>query len=430
MTLKELSLFQSKKELFYLFLTLFVILSYSLLIEYNNYKNLTQFDSNIIQATVIKQYEKTKIKKNGSLKRYQVLQLKSKQGFKFYTTASKKLTNIINKEVTLELWAGNISFYEYLSHFYAYSKIIQVDKNSTFKEQLNNYLSRVHPNHNIASIYQALYSATPLPKELQTLFSNLGISHLLAISGFHLGVLSAILFFLFQKPYIFFQNRVFPYRNAKRDIFIITSMILLSYLLFLDTPPSLLRAFSMLIIAFFLYDRGFKVVSMQTLLLTLLFLLALFPRLVFSFGFWLSIMGVFYIFLFLIYFKHLSKRWQFILLPIWVYLLMLPYSLALFSNFSLYHPLSILWTSLFTLFYPLSMLLHCIGLESLFDNSLIFLLHLGEQGEVVKLAKIYLIIHIFLSLLSLYKKYALVLLLIYSLFILIYALYKTDIITF
>jgi len=236
------------------------------------------------------------------------------------------------------------------------------------KQKLSSFINRQHTNTNIAALYNALFLASPLPKAMQIQFSKLGISHLIAISGFHLGVLAAILFFLFKYPYKILQNRYFPYRSYKRDSFIFISLILLGYLLFLDSPPSLLRAFAMLIVGFVLYDRGIQVISMQTLLVTILLLLALFPKLIFSIGFWLSISGVFYIFLFLIHFKEISKIKQFVLLPFWVYLMMLPYSLAIFGNFSLYHPLSILWTSLFTLFYPLSIALHVMGFRRSFRH--------------------------------------------------------------
>ena len=387
------------------------ILFYSLLIEFNNYKNLTRFDSSIIEATVLKQYEKTKLTNKNKLKIYQVLKLKSKEGFTFYTTAKKTFPSAIGKKIKLEIWAGDISFYEYMTSFYAFSKIIDIDKKQTLKQELNSFIASKHENNDITHIYQALYTATPMPQDLQRVFSNLGISHLLAISGFHLGVLATLLYFLFKLPYKYLQNRYFPYRSYKVDSFIFISVVLLGYLLFLDSPPSLLRSYAMLIIGFILYDRGYKIVSMLTLVLTIFLLLSFFPRLVFSLGFWLSVSGVFYIFLFLINFKKLSKFWQFILVPIWVYIMMLPLSLVIFENFSIYHPLSIIWTSLFIIFYPLSILLHLLGYSNLFDNSLQSLINLGQNNAlVIKFEFKIFFLHIVLSLLSIfYKKFAYIL---------------------
>ena len=426
MKLAKVSLFSSKREFFLLLFVSLFILIYSTLIEFNNFKILTRFDSHIVTATVVKQYTKTKLTKKGKTKTYQVLKLKAENGFNFYTSSKKSFPDSKGKKVKLELYAGEISFYEYLTGFYAYSRIIRAYKSLSLKQNLNSYIESSHTNQNIANIYQALYLASPLNYELQTTFSTLGVSHLLAISGFHLGVLSALLFFLLKYPYRFFQDRYFPYRNSKTDLFLIVSSVLLLYLLFLDSPASLLRAFVMLVIGFTLYDRGIKIISMQTLLLTAILLLSFFPRLFFSLGFFLSMAGVFYIFLFLIYFKHLSKLIQFILVPIWVYILMLPYSIVIFGAFSIYHPLSIIWTSLFTLFYPLSIFLHLIGFGYLLDSLLESFIALGDFTTHIELSFNYLILQILLSLLSVYKKNFLWLLMLYNIMFLIYAIYQVT----
>lgn len=423
MLLEKLSLFNSKREFFLFLFTTFFILTYSILIEYHNYKTLTQFDSTLVTATILKQYKKSKLTKKGNTKTYQVLKLKSDSGFSFYTISKNSFPPNIGKKVELELWAGDISFYQYSTTFFSFGKIISVHEELSLKQKLNNYIDSAHQNNNISNIYKALYTATPLNWELQKSFSTLGVSHLLAISGFHLGVLSFLLFFLLKYPYRFFQNRYFPYRSSKVDLFMIVSSILLLYLLFLDSPASLLRAFTMLIVGFVLYDRAFKIISMQTLFLTAILLLAFFPKLLFSLGFWLSISGVFYIFLFLIHFKHLSKIWQFILIPIWVYFLMLPYSLSIFGAFSIYHPLSIIWTSLFTLFYPLSIFLHLIGFADILDSILESFIVLGDYSVQIELSFKWLFIHIVLSLISVFKKSFLAILLSFNLSLMIYSIY-------
>lgn len=421
--IEKVSLFSSKREvLIFFFISAFIVV-YTLLIEYNNYKNLTQFDSALVNATILKQYSKTKTTKSGKLKKYQVLKLKGERGFSFYSTAKENFPLSVGKKIELEIWAGKISFYEYMSSFYAFSKIINADSKFSQKERLNHFIAGQHSDKKIANTYQALYTAKPLNAEIQSKFSALGISHLVAISGFHLGVLSALLFFLFKYPYRFFQNRYFTYRSYKRDSFVVISLALLSYLLFLDSPPSLLRAFAMLIIGFILYDRGIKIISMLTLLLTVVLLISFFPRLFLSIGFWLSVSGVFYIFLFLIHFKHLSKLWQFILIPFWVYILMLPYSIIIFGNFSIYHPLSIIWTSLFTIFYPLSIFLHLINYGDILDNMLRLLMNLATGDIKIILNWKWLLVQITISLLSIYKKSFLYLLLSFTLSIFIYSVY-------
>jgi len=422
--LEEVSLFNSKKDLFLAFFITAFIATYATLIEYNNFKQLTRFDSNLVNATLFKKYAKTKISKKGKIKKYQILKLKSDRGYTFFTSAKQTQKVLIGQKLKLEIWAGKINFYQYMTGFYASSRILSLYKNTSLKQKLNSLIEQEHQNKTISSIYQALFTATQLDSKIQSQFSSLGISHLIAISGFHLGVLSALLFFLFKYPYQFLQQRYFPYRSYKVDSFIFIAIILLSYLLFLDYPPSLLRAFVMLLIGFFLYDRGIKVVSQRTLLLTVILLLALFPRLLFSIGFWLSVSGVFYIFLFLIHYKHLSKIWQFVLVPFWVYILMLPYSIIIFGNFSFYHPLSILWTSLFTLFYPLSIFLHLINQGDILDGFIQNLLNIDTLSEQMTLDWKWLIIYVATSLGAIYKKSLLYLSLFFALIVFIYSIYE------
>lgn len=424
--IEKISLFNSKRDFFIFLLLCLFILSYSLLIEFNNYKNLTKFDSQIIEATVLKQYTKTKLSKKGKTQTYQVIKLKSDQDFTFYTTSKKSFPNAKGKKIKLEVWAGKITFYEYLRSFFVFSKLLHIYETFTLKQKLNSHIALHHENENITAIYQALYSATPLKKELQSTFSTLGISHLFAISGFHLGTLSALLFFLLKTPYKFFQNRYFPYRSYKLDSFIIISSVLFIYLLFLDSPASLLRAFVMLCIGFILYDRGFKIVSMWTLLLTALLILSFSPRLFFSLGFWLSISGVFYIFLFLIHFKSLSKIWQFILVPFWVYIMMLPVSLYIFKAFSLYHPLSIVLTMLFSIFYPLSIFLHLINYGNILDNALVWIINLSPQVVSIILPLQVITSFIILSLLSVWKRFYVFSLLFFAILIFIYSIYNVT----
>lgn len=421
--IERVSLFASKKEILFALLFAIALFLLSLSWEFIKYKHFTRFDSQLLSAKVLKQYEKTKLTKRGKTRTYQVLKLKSDEGLLFYTTASKNLEDVKGKILELEIWAGDISFYEYLRTFYGHSQILNIKKDDSLKAQIASLIQKQHKDTEIASIFQALFLATPPQWELQKTFSTLGVSHLIAISGFHLGVLSGLLFFLIKYPYKLLQNRYFPYRSYKRDSFLLIGSVLLLYLLFLDAPPSLLRAFTMLLVGFFLYDRGIEVISMQTLLVTIVLLLALFPKLFFALGFWLSVGGVFYIFLFLIHFKTLSKWWQIFLLPIWVYLMMLPYSLGIFGNFSLYHPLSILWTSLFMIFYPLSLFLHILGVGGLLDFTLYFLLELRPNAIAVSLENYWLGLSVLLSILSIFYRGFLYILFFFCSGIFIYFIY-------
>ena len=385
--------------------------------EYNSYKNFTRFDSNTINATVLKYYTK---EKNNS--RYQVLKLKTDQHFTLYITTKKEYEDIVGRDISLEIYTKKLTFYNYLTSYFSYYKHFKIKEQQSYKKEFEDYLQRVHSNKDVASFYMAIYSARALGKEIQTQLSNLGISHLVAISGFHLGVLTALLYFLIKFPVKFFQKRYFPHRDAKIDSFFIVAILLLGYLLFLDSPASLLRSFAMFFIAFVLYDRGVEILSMQTLYLTILLLLALFPRLLFEVGFWLSVSGVFYIFLYLIHFKDLNKYFSIFAISLWVYVMMLPYSLALFGNFSLFHPLSVVLSIAFTLFYPLSILLHFFGFGDIFDSYLSILFTLQMQPMSLEFSKPLVGVYMVLSLFSVRSKYILYVIISFTTAILFYAL--------
>jgi len=367
--LKSIKLFQKRDDYILFFSFILFISAYSILIEFNNYKNFTKFNSTIVNATVLKSYFKNN---------RQVVKFKTDNGVTFYTIVSKKTELKFAQKVKLEIWFKDITFYKYLTNFFAYAKVLNIEKDLTPRAKMAQMLQNLHKDKDISAIYEAIFLAKPLPQKLQTTFSKLGISHIVAISGFHLGILTAILFFLLKYPYSIVQNRFFPYRSVNIDIFIIILIILLIYTIFLDYPASLLRAYGMLFIGYIFYNRAIKVVSFETLFITAILLIAIYPRLLFSLGFWLSVCGVFFIFLFLIIFKKRSKLFQTIFLPFWIYITMLPISLAIFQNFSYLHPLSILWSSLFTIFYPLSIFLHIIGTADLLDFLLKELIDLGS----------------------------------------------------
>jgi len=396
---------------------LLLLLMLSLGREYYHYHQLKAKPTAIIKATVLNEYLKTTSKKS-----YKVIKLKSNNGALFYTTASKRFRSVKNSEVLLKIWTKNLDFLSYLKGFYVHSYFLKSTPLNSNKERLSTLLHSLHSNETIARIYDALFLAKPLSFELYNRFGALGISHLFAISGFHLGILSAVLFFLLYHLYKPLHTHYLPYRHIKRDIFFVVAAILLGYLLFLDSPPSLLRAYAMLLIGFILYDRGVKILSMQTLFIATTLLLALFPRLFFSLGFWLSVSGVYYIMLFFIHFKELKTWQQFLLVPLWVYMMMLPFSLYIFHTFSLYHPLSVIITELFTIFYPLSLFLHIVGFGSLLDPLLDGILHLDLHPYSITLPKWLFYGFVLLSLLASRYKKVLYLLVVIAVAILIYAI--------
>ena len=163
---------------------------------------------------------------------------------------------------------------------------------------------------------------------------------------------------------------------------------------------------------------------MQTLFISVLLLLALWPKLLFSLGFWLSVSGVYSIFLYLFYFKKAPWYISILAVPTWVYLMMTPIALVLFGMYSIYHSLSIVWSILFTLFYPLALLLHLLGWGTLMDGILEHLLVYPITIETFDIPIEWLIGYLLLALSARYNIKALLLLFCVAFGVSITAIYK------
>ena len=396
-----------------IFAVLFIL---SLALSYYSYIKFTQNPTIDLTCKVINQYEKS-----GYHGDFYMLKLDC-GGVQIYTSKSLKIGDVTDKKVVADFDLGRIDFLGYIKGFYAKSKDFSVIEDESFKSKLNTVIAAQHKDKEIATIYKALFTAAPQDQALRQKLSALGVSHLMAISGFHLGVLSGVLFFLLGALYKPFHKRYLPYRNANRDLFIVVAVSLFFYMWFLDFTPSLVRSFGMLIVGYFLYDRGVKIISMQTLFLTLLLLVSLFPKLLFSLSFWLSASGVFYIFLFMKHMRTLHKITAFFLLSIFVYLAMLPFSLYIFGSFSLLHPLSVVWTMLFSIFYPLSILLHVSGFGGLLDSSLMAFLNLAQTTQPLFISADIFYSHIALSLMAVRYRVLFFLLALESFLLFIYAM--------
>ena len=345
--------------------------------EYRKYTEFISKPFYFTHATVLNAYEKTKGKH-----RYQVLKLKSDDGLIFYTTTHRK-TSLKDKYVRLQIFPNRqIGFWDYLGSFYVKSRIREIEEHSSLKDDLLAKVSSQHHASSLASFYNAIFFATPLEKALRDKIALLGVSHLVALSGFHLGILWALVYggmLLFYRP---LQQRYFPYRYALVDVGIVTLCILGFYLWFVGSPPSLLRSYAMLLVGWAVLLMGIELLSFYFLFTVAAVLLVLFPSLCVSLGFWFSIAGVFYIFLLLHYTKQYNK-WVITLLfiPLGIFLLMLPVVHAVFAVTSPFQLLSPILSVLFILFYPLSMLLHLLHLGGVFDVALLGLFSLPPAEE-------------------------------------------------
>ncbi|WRA43438.1 ComEC/Rec2 family competence protein [Helicobacter pylori] len=364
-------LLSTPKEYLWCGVFLSLLLAINLYLEYLNYQKLDFSKPTSLNAQILLQYPKTKDQKT-----YFVLKLQSKNMI-FYTTIKEPLKNLQYRHAQFFGKIKSCSFLESLKSCFFQTYSFSLTRKHNFKSHLRHFIDSAHSSALVGNLYRALFIGDSLNKDLRDRANALGINHLLAISGFHLGILSVSVYFLFSLFYTPLQKRYFPYRNAFYDIGVLVWVFLLGYLLLLDFLPSFFRAFLMGLLGFLACFFGVRLLSFKLLILACCIAIALLPKLLFSVGFLLSVCGVWYIFLFLkhtqIFFKNssfLMRSFQAIALSALVFLNMLIIAHAFFPMFSPYQLFSIPLGLIFIVFFPLSLFLHVVGLGSLLDHIL------------------------------------------------------------
>jgi competence protein ComEC len=370
-------LFEDRKSFSLTMSVLLLLLLIHLVFRYTMYREFIHKPFYFTHAKVLSAY--TKHKRNRS---YQVLKLRSDDGLTFYTTTHEK-EDLTGYRLRLQLFpVSTISFFDYLGSFYIKSRIKKKEKlSSGIKDVWQRNVMLQHNDPKLGTFYNAIFFASPLSKELRHTISLLGISHLVALSGFHLGILWGLVYSILLILYRPLQQHYFPYRYALADIGLVTVVILGIYVWFVGAPPSLLRSYAMVLIGWSMLLMGVELLSFTFLATVTVLLTVLFPSLLVSLGFWFSIAGVYFIFLLLCY-THKWQKWHISLyvIPIGIFLLMLPVVHFFFPVTSPYQMLSPLLSLLFVPFYPLAILLHLIGEGSIFDTALEWLFSLPEQS--------------------------------------------------
>ncbi|WP_164967770.1 ComEC/Rec2 family competence protein [Halarcobacter bivalviorum] len=218
------------------------------------------------------------------------------------------------------------------------------------------------------------------------------------------------MFTLIYYPYSFFHQRYYPYRNKKADVLLLTIFILLYYLILTNLVASLFRAFIMFVLAFVYLRANIKVFSFQTLLITLLLIIAFFPKYLFSISLWFSIIGVFYIFLYIQYFKTLPKVFSIFLFNFWIFFVFNPIVHFFFPNTSYEQLLSPFLTIFFTIFYPFELLLHLFNFTTLLDKYIVIFLEYKISVYSFETSLSFFTLYILISLISIFNKRAFILL--------------------
>jgi len=358
-----------------------VFISFLGYLEFKSHKVLK------INAKVVNQYKK---------KNYWVLKLKT-TSLSFYTTSKDNLKNLLNDNVKLDIITLKVSFFDYLFTFYAPSfnlKLLPLSKIQIF-------IAFQHKDEKLSNLFRALFLGESMDYKTKEELSTLGISHLLALSGLHLGFISMFLYFVLLPVYKIFHSK-FPYRNRFFDLGVVVLAVEFLYLYFTSFPPSLVRAFVLEVVVFLYMMYLKKPFSLEVLLMVIVISFIVFGFKVFSLGYFLSILGVFYIYLFFNHFRFgfLSS----VLLSFYMFLVMFVISHTFFCNFNMYQLFSPFVNIAFSLFYPLEVLLHFIGFGGVFDNVIKSYLLLGDKFVCVKFPLIFGVLFILVSFWAFFSK--------------------------
>lgn len=350
-----------------------------------------------IKAKVLAQYNKDdKI----------ILKLKS-GGQIFYTSSKERLKDLSHREVLLYGKVYKCDFWQSLRscYFIPYSISLLPRSSSLSIYQM---ISSQHKNPLIGKLFESLFFASFLPRELRKIASALHISHLIAISGLHLGILLWMLYFVVGKPYDFFQQRFFPYRNKIFDMGIVSSLILLGYMIFIGTPPAFLRAYVMSVIALIFLYSNLRLMSFSFLWLCALVILAFFPELFLNAGFWLSILGVFYIFLYFHHFPYKFQKYEWIKTALCLngalFFVMLPIVHFFFPSFSIYSIFSIVLSVIFPFWFVVMIVLHILGIGGVGDGMIEWVLRCKIVTKEIYTPLWFLLFYLFISLLAIKSK--------------------------
>ncbi len=357
--MNSLQIVSSKKDFFLIIIFLLFVFLLNIIYEYMKYKDFTSQEV---------YYSNFKIENIYDKEDFYVLKLQE-NNLVLYTSIEKNNSIKKLRNINIAILTTNLSFYEFLKGFYTKSIYYdEISTKNTIKEKLFLKINKQHKNEKLQELFSALFLAIPVSKVNRKIYTNLSISHLIAISGFHLAILSFIIYWLIYFPYSYLHKRYFIFRNKSVDVMAFTILILFLYLLLTNMVPSLLRSFVMFFLAFLFLRSNLKILSFQTLALTFLIIISLFPQFLFSISFWFSIIGVFYIFLYLEYFKNLPKLFSILFFNIWIFFVFNPIVHFFFFDTTIEQLLSPLLTLGFSIFYPIELMFHIFSYGDFLDS--------------------------------------------------------------
>ncbi len=151
---------------------------------------------------------------------------------------------------------NNFNYQEYLTNQKIY-KILTIEDYHIIRNKIN-FLAKIKNffyQRCRTNKYLSLFivgDKSLLEEEIYSSFKNIGVAHLLAISGMHISV-----FILILKKLLFFLRR--------KTVFIITSIVLLVYAYIINFSPSILRVTLYYILSNLFKNKEIKISNINTL---------------------------------------------------------------------------------------------------------------------------------------------------------------------
>ena len=280
-------------------------------------------------------------------------------------------------------------------------KIIDIDKNITVYEKIKNWMYQKCSNNKYLSLF-IVGDKSFLENDVYDAYKNIGIGHLLAISGMHVGILiliiNKILFFIIEKH---------------RNLLIIILICFYAYIV--NFSSSILRVLICFIIKVINKKFNLKVSSLKILLLTAIFMLFYNPFYIYNISFLYSFLCSISI---ILSDKYLKSNYFFNIIKITFFAMLftLPVTLSLNYEINLITLLAnLIFIPYLTYFlYPFSLISFCIPL---FDGLFLFFASIMEKLvlffnkstflviNVPKISFVFIIVYYFLVLLFVYYGY-------------------------
>lgn len=143
------------------------------------------------------------------------------------------------------------------------------------------------PGEEGAVIRALLLGESGVPERIRTLFTRTGVSHILSISGFHVGVIAVFIFHLaFSAARC--SQLLLLYTNIRRVILVLTIPVLLFYLFLSGTAPATVRSVVMIVAYIAALLLGRETDPLNSLILAALCILSCSPASLFDISFQFS----------------------------------------------------------------------------------------------------------------------------------------------